>query len=255
MLSGISSRLSQQYRSPFAKTDWTRREQTQPHQLASPLEIDVGQSWTAKPAVAVGGAGKRYFDVSVALASIVLLLPLLCLIALAVRFVGRGPALYRHRRVGRNGQAFDCLKFRTMVVGADAILQSHLATDCDAAREWAENHKLKRDPRITPLGAVLRKTSLDELPQLLNILKGEMSLVGPRPIVVAEVTKYGECFSQYMCARPGLTGPWQVSGRNDVDYERRVSLDSQYVENWSFWRDLAIMTKTVRVIATSRGCY
>jgi len=191
----------------------------------------------------------------VALSSIVLWLPLLFLIAIAVKFADPGPILYRHRRVGRNGKAFECLKFRTMVVDADAILHRHLSSSCDAAREWAENQKLKRDPRITPLGAVLRKTSLDELPQLFNILKGDMSLVGPRPIVVSEVAKYGECINQYMCARPGLTGPWQVSGRNDVDYARRVWLDSQYVENWSFWRDVAIITKTVHVIVTSRGCY
>jgi exopolysaccharide production protein ExoY len=255
MLSGISSRAAQQHRSALAKTHWNRREHARPHPLPSPPEIPVRQSWSANSLFVVGGAGKRYFDICVALFSIFLWLPLLCLIAIAVKFVGRGPILYRHRRVGRNGKAFDCLKFRTMVVDADAILHRHLSTNCEAAREWKENHKLRSDPRITPLGAVLRKTSLDELPQLFNILKGDMSFVGPRPIVVAEVAKYGEFITHYMCARPGLTGPWQVGGRNDVDYARRVALDSQYVENWSFWRDVAIITKTVRVIVTSRGCY
>ena len=255
MLSGILSRAAQQHRSALAKTHWDRREHTQPRPLPSPPEIPVQGSRSANPPFVVGGAGKRYFDICVALSSIALWLPLLCLIAIAVKFAGRGPILYRHRRVGRNGKAFDCLKFRTMVVDADAILHRHLSTNCEAAREWAENHKLRNDPRITPLGAVLRKTSLDELPQLFNILKGDMSFVGPRPIVVAEVVKYGECITHYMCARPGLTGPWQVGGRNDVDYARRVALDSQYVENWSFWRDVAIITKTVRVIVTSRGCY
>jgi exopolysaccharide production protein ExoY len=255
MLSGISNRLSQQRQSALAGTHWNHREHAQPHPLPRPIETSVKQTWIANPPFVVGGSGKRYFDVCVAFASIVLWLPLLCLIAVAVKFADRGPILYRHRRVGRNGEAFDCLKFRTMVVDADAILQSHLSANCEAAREWAENHKLRSDPRITPLGAVLRKTSLDELPQLFNILKGEMSFVGPRPIVVAEVTKYGEYITHYMSARPGLTGPWQVGGRNDVDYACRVTLDSQYVENWSFWRDLAIITKTIRVIVTSRGCY
>jgi exopolysaccharide production protein ExoY len=141
------------------------------------------------------------------------------------------------------------------VVDADRVLQRHLAQNSDAAREWAELHKLKKDPRVTALGAGMRKTSLDELPQLLNILKGEMSFVGPRPIVSAEVPKYGECIGHYLRARPGLTGAWQVSGRNDVDYATRVALDRQYVEQWSFRRDLAILAGTVRVVVTSRGCY
>jgi exopolysaccharide production protein ExoY len=254
MQSGISSRFSQ-YRSAFGKADWHRGEHTQPRQFLGSVEIGDRQSWTANPPFVVGGAGKRYFDVCVALSSIALWLPLLCLIAIAVKLIDGGPVFYRHRRVGRNGQAFDCLKFRTMVVDAEKILDWQLTINCEAAREWEENHKLRRDPRITPLGTVLRKTSLDELPQLFNILNGDMSFVGPRPIVVAEVPKYGQCITHYMCARPGLTGPWQVGGRNDVDYARRVALDSQYVENWSFWRDVAIITKTVRVIVTSRGCY
>jgi lipopolysaccharide/colanic/teichoic acid biosynthesis glycosyltransferase len=134
-------------------------------------------------------------------------------------------------------------------------LRHYLAANPDAAREWQQNHKLKCDPRITSLGAVLRKTSLDELPQLFNIVKGEMSLVGPRPIVLNEIPKYGECITHYMRARPGLTGAWQISGRNDVDYARRVWLDTEYVENWSFGRDLAIIVSTFRVVLTSRGCY
>jgi exopolysaccharide production protein ExoY len=254
MLSGISSRFSQ-YRSAFGKADWNRPEQPQPRPFPSPLKIGVWRSRTANPPFVVGGSATRYFDVYFALSSIALWLPLLCLIAIAVKLIDGGPVLYRHRRVGRNGKAFDCLKFRTMVVDAEKILQSQVAINCKVAREWEENHKLKSDSRVTPLGAVLRKTSLDELPQLFNILKGDMSFVGPRPIVVAEVVKYGECITHYMCARPGLTGPWQVSGRNDVDYEHRVWLDSQYVENWRFWRDLAIIIKTFRGIVTSRGCY
>ncbi len=204
---------------------------------------------------AVGGRAKRWFDVAGALAAIILLLPLCCLIALAIKLWDRGPVLYRHRRIGLNGAPFDCLKFRTMVVDSDAALRRYLAANSDAAREWEALHKLKHDPRITALGAGMRKTSLDELPQLINILKGEMSFVGPRPIVAAEVPKYGECIGQYLRARPGLTGLWQVSGRNDVDYTTRVALDRRYIERWSFWRDLTIIATTVRVVVTSRSGY
>jgi exopolysaccharide production protein ExoY len=204
---------------------------------------------------ALGGAPKRLFDIVVALLALGLLLPLFCVIALAIKVSDRGPVFYRHRRIGLNGSPFNCLKFRTMVLDADRVLQRHLAVNRDAAEQWRALQKLKDDPRITPLGAAMRKTSLDELPQLFNILKGEMSFVGPRPIVVAEMSRYGEYIDHYLRARPGLTGPWQVSGRNDVDYASRVALDRDYVETWSFWRDLAIIARTLRVVVTSRGCY
>jgi exopolysaccharide production protein ExoY len=211
--------------------------------------------WLGLRPKVLGGTLKRGFDIAAASASIILLLPLFCLIALAIKLSDGGPVFFRHRRVGLNGSSFGCLKFRTMVVDADQVLQRHLAQDSEAARQWAELHKLKKDPRVTPLGAAMRKTSVDELPQLLNILRGDMSFVGPRPIVAAEVPKYGDCIEHYLSTRPGLTGPWQVSGRNDVDYATRVALDRQYVEQWSFWRDLAIIAGTVRVVVTSRGCY
>lgn len=206
-------------------------------------------------AAIVGGRGKRCFDVCAAALAILCLLPLFGLIALAIKLMDPGPVFYRHRRIGRDGVLFDCLKFRTMVVDSDQVLRRHLATNCAAAREWEEKQKLTDDPRVTSLGLVLRKSSIDELPQLLNILKGEMSVVGPRPIVSAEVPKYGDCMGLYVRARPGLTGPWQVSGRNDVDYQSRVQLDRQYVERWSFRRDLVILVATVRVVVTARGCY
>lgn len=204
---------------------------------------------------AVGGRAKRVFDVSGALIAILLLSPLFCLIALAIKLWDWGPVIYRHRRIGLNGRVFDCLKFRTMVVDADAALACHLAGNGEAAREWEDIRKLKSDPRITTLGLAMRKSSIDELPQLLNILKGDMSFVGPRPIVMEEMSKYGTSIHHYFCARPGLTGAWQISGRNDVDYATRVALDCEYTQAWSLWRDLMIITKTARVLITSRGRY
>ena len=208
-----------------------------------------------RAACAVGGRRKRSFDIGAASLALLVLFPLLCVIALMMKLSDRGPVIYRHRRIGRNGKPFYCLKFRTMMPNADALLNSHLTANPRAASEWAASQKLTADPRITPLGLVLRKTSLDELPQLWNIVKGEMSVVGPRPIVPAETVKYGETIEQYMSARPGLTGLWQVSGRNDVDYNRRVALDRRYVEEWSVGLDLRIIVKTVFIVLSSRGCY
>ncbi|MBV8844202.1 MAG: sugar transferase [Bryobacterales bacterium] len=208
-----------------------------------------------RTASAVGGGRKRGFDIAAAGLSLLLLLPLFCVIALAVKLSDRGPIIYRHRRIGRNGRRFYCLKFRTMVPDADTILHRHLAANPRAASEWSACQKLTQDPRITALGLVLRKTSLDELPQLWNIIRGEMSVVGPRPIVSAETVKYGDTIEQYMGARPGLTGLWQISGRNDVGYERRVALDRRYVEEWSIGLDLRIILKTVVIVLSSRGCY
>jgi exopolysaccharide production protein ExoY len=211
--------------------------------------------WAGQSARPVGGGFKRVFDIVAALMAILLLLPMFCLVAVAIKLWDHGPVFYRHRRIGLGGASFHCLKFRSMVVNGDEVLSRHLAANSGAAREWERTRKLKDDPRITPLGASMRKTSIDELPQLVNILKGEMSFVGPRPIVTAEVPKYGDAIGHYLCARPGLTGPWQVSGRNDVDYATRVALDCEYVRDWSFRRDVSIIAKTARVVVTARGCY
>jgi Undecaprenyl-phosphate galactose phosphotransferase WbaP len=197
-------------------------------------------------------AAKRAFDVAAASLLIVVLSPLLLAIAIMVRR-GGGPALYRHKRVGFGGRTFGCLKFRSMDINGDRILADLLANDADAAAEWAATQKLRNDPRVTPVGRFLRHTSLDELPQLLNVLRGEMSLVGPRPVVQSELGFYGENADYYMLTRPGVTGLWQVSGRSDTTYAQRVRLDVWYVRNWSLWHDLAILMKTVPVVLLRRG--
>lgn len=198
---------------------------------------------------------KRVIDVAIALTTLISFGILFVLIALAIRAHDGGPALIRHRRVGRDGASFPCLKFRTMVVDADAKLVRHLAENPDAMVEWQANRKLKNDPRVTSLGRVLRSTSLDELPQLINVLRGEMSIVGPRPIVAEETARYGSALADYKSVRPGLTGLWQCSGRNDVCYEQRVQMDSRYVRDWSLKRDFAIILMTIPAVIRSRGVY
>ena len=197
---------------------------------------------------------KRLFDVLIASLLLMVLWPLLLGLTLWVRQDG-GPALYGHPRVGRNGRLFKCLKFRSMRIDSAEVLQHLLATDLAAQAEWGRDFKLRNDPRITTAGRFLRKSSLDELPQLFNVLKGEMSLVGPRPIVQEELARYGSGADYYLSVLPGITGLWQVSGRNDTTYAERVSLDAWYAQNWSLWYDLAILLKTVKVVVTRDGAY
>ena len=197
-------------------------------------------------------AAKLAFDVAVASAALALAAPLMLAVAALVGLDG-GAVFYAHRRVGARGRVFDCLKFRSMVVDGDAVLQRVLATDPVAAEEWARTHKLSHDPRVTWIGKFLRKTSLDELPQLINVLRLEMSLVGPRPIVSLEIPKYGEDISYYYEPRPGITGLWQVSGRSTTTYGQRVKLDSAYVKNWTFWKDIAILARTIPEVVSGRG--
>ena len=197
---------------------------------------------------------KATFDQIAAIMLLVLLAPLLLVLATLIRADG-GPAFYRHRRIGAGGRIFDCIKFRSMVVDAEGTLRRLLAADPAAAAEWAETQKLRDDPRITRIGRFLRASSLDELPQLFNVLRGEMSLVGPRPIVRAEVARYGRDIEHYYAAKPGLTGLWQVSGRSDMSYTRRVQLDVWYVRNWSLWHDIAILFKTVPAVFLQRGAH
>lgn len=198
---------------------------------------------------------KRAFDLTVVTIGSVFALPLVGAIALAIRLDSPGPAFFRQRRIGRDGKAFYVWKFRSMVQDAQERLQKLLATNPDAAREWAETQKLVNDPRVTRVGSLLRKTSLDELPQLWNVVRGEMSLVGPRPIVEDEIEKYQDDYRYYTQVRPGMTGAWQVSGRSDTSYEFRVELDTYYVRNWNLWIDLDILVKTVGVVLKREGAY
>lgn len=197
---------------------------------------------------------KRTMDIFGSLAIITALSPVLLVLYFLIKKDG-GNAIYGHPRIGRNGKEFKCLKFRSMVVNSKEVLEHLLATDPEAKAEWDKDFKLRNDPRITKVGAFIRKTSLDELPQLFNVLKGEMSLVGPRPIIKDELERYEEDVDYYLMAKPGMTGLWQVSGRNDVDYETRVYFDSWYVKNWSMWNDIAILFKTVNVVLKRDGAY
>ncbi len=202
-----------------------------------------------------GGFLKRAFDIVAASLAIIVLSPILICISLAIRLSDGGPAFYGQMRIGCNGKAFRIWKFRSMVPNSAALLRDHLARNPQAALEWQQNRKLKCDPRITPLGAILRKYSVDELPQLFNILSGEMSFVGPRPIDESECNRFGKSLRHYLRCRPGLTGMWQVSGRSDTTYSRRVALDRYYAANWSLTKDLLLILKTVPVAITGRGSY
>jgi exopolysaccharide production protein ExoY len=197
----------------------------------------------------------RALDIVVAAAAIVILLPVMAVICLAIFAQDGGAPIFAHRRIGRGGKTFPCLKLRTMVVDSAARLQHLLDTDPAARAEWALDQKLRNDPRITPLGAFLRKSSLDELPQLFNVLIGQMSLVGPRPIVAAEVARYGRYFHCYCQVRPGITGLWQVSGRNDVRYRRRVAMDTVYSRTRWVGGDISILVRTVPAVLASRGSF
>lgn len=205
--------------------------------------------------VPVGGMSKRMLDIFLAVIGIVLLSPLILGLIVLLKLTDSGPLLYGHRRVGFGGREFRCWKFRTMVVNGDEVLRQYLAKNPSIAAMWQEQHKLVDDPRVTPLGAILRKLSLDELPQLLNVLTGEMSLVGPRPVVQAELDHYASSIRHYLSARPGLSGLWQISGRSNTTYFERVQMDRFYVMNWNLRMDLRIILMTIPAVAMSRGAH
>lgn len=197
----------------------------------------------------------RRLDVVIAVLASVLFAPTMVVVALAIWVQDGGPIIYGHLRIGREGKRFRCLKFRSMFTDSAERLAQMLACDPEARAEWARDHKLKNDPRITPVGLFIRKLSLDELPQIFNVLRGEMSVVGPRPIVEAEVCKYGRYFEHYCSVTPGITGLWQVSGRNDVSYRRRVAMDVTYARSKSLAFDLYLIAATVPAVLLSKGSY
>nr|WP_092074370.1 undecaprenyl-phosphate galactose phosphotransferase WbaP [Dendrosporobacter quercicolus]NSL49169.1 undecaprenyl-phosphate galactose phosphotransferase WbaP [Dendrosporobacter quercicolus DSM 1736] len=198
---------------------------------------------------------KRTFDLTGSLIGGLLILPVVLVIAVRIYLDSPGPIIFAHNRIGFKGKVFPCYKFRSMVPNAQEVLDKYLQENLSAREEWERDFKLKDDIRITKIGNFLRKTSLDELPQLLNVIKGEMSLVGPRPIVKEEIEKYGQYINDYYLIRPGMTGFWQVSGRNDVDYNSRVQMDSWYVRNWSLWQDIVLLFKTIVVVIKGKGAY
>jgi Undecaprenyl-phosphate galactose phosphotransferase WbaP len=198
---------------------------------------------------------KRIMDILFVLIGGILILPFLLIIALLIKITSPGPVLYKHKRLGLNGKPFYTYKFRTMKKNAEQLLEELLKSDPAIREEWEKNHKLKNDPRVTAVGKILRHFSLDEFPQLINIIKGEMSLVGPRPIVDDEIEKYGDDFDRIFSIKPGLTGLWQVSGRSDTNYSERISYDTYYLQSWSAWLDLWIILKTFGSIIIGRGAY
>ncbi len=198
---------------------------------------------------------KRLMDIALVVLASPLILLLTLAIATAIRIGSPGPIFFTHRRIRRHGAFFTMCKFRTMCANSAEVLERHLAADPEACLEWRRFHKLRDDPRVTLVGRFLRRTSLDELPQLWNVFTGSMSLVGPRPIVAAEVEKYGEYFSDYCLVKPGLTGLWQISGRSGVGYEERVQFDRKYARTWSLSGDWVILFKTLRCVIHQDGAY
>lgn len=226
----------------------------------SGVEADRFGVWSGNPPAGqihqVETSGlKRVMDLVLAAAVLTFALPVLILIYGVLKIFDPGPALFSQLRVGRDGRMFTVYKFRTMPVDAQERLDHLLATDPKAAAEWAQFQKLRKDPRVTRIGSFLRKSSLDELPQLLNIIRGEMSVIGPRPVTSAEVHRYGPDYPYYTAVRPGVLGLWQVMGRNKLTYPERVAYDVQYVKTWSIWQDFRILVMAIPVVLMARGAY
>lgn len=222
------------------------------------LEQDIARRALVQSAARDKAAAEwlsRALDLTVGLLAFIALAPLMTLAALAVLVENKGPILFAHRRIGRDGRTFFVFKFRTMAVDGERILKEHFAANPEAATEWETDRKLRRDPRVSALGRYLRASSIDELPQLINVLRGEMSIVGPRPIVLEEVPRYGDYFAAYCSVRPGITGVWQVSGRNNISYQRRVEMDALYARRKSILLDLKLMVATVPAVLARRGSF
>lgn len=220
------------------------------------LETDLQANWLAGPFEIRHIPIKRFFDILFSLLALVLCAPLFLIIALAVRFSSPGKVIYYQKRIGRGGKPFHCYKFRTMYPDADKRLIELLESDPSLKAEWKKTCKLKNDPRVTPIGSFLRKTSLDEFPQFMNVLKGDLSVVGPRPVVQVEVMEHlGPKAAKILSIRPGLTGLWQISGRNDISYEKRIQLDEHYIDHHSLLLDIKLIIKTIPAMIFSRGAY
>jgi lipopolysaccharide/colanic/teichoic acid biosynthesis glycosyltransferase len=198
---------------------------------------------------------KPAFDRAIAVAALPFVFVLGLAIVVLIKVTSPGPVFFRHRRVGAGGRPFMLWKFRTMTHGSNDSLHSYLATDSEVRREWSRFQKLRHDPRVTAVGKFLRQTNLDELPQILNVIAGEMSLVGPRPVVEEELKRYGAGRNLYVAAKPGMTGLWQVSGRNSLPYERRVALDLEYIATWTLAGDIKLLMSTFGAIGSGRGAY
>ncbi|GAA4014632.1 undecaprenyl-phosphate galactose phosphotransferase WbaP [Deinococcus rubellus] len=221
------------------------------HNIGTMATLEIRNNLRSQRARAV----KRSIDLLMSVVGTIAIFPILLLIAVTIKLDSPGPAMYRARRLGRNGKLFDCFKFRSMYRDADVRLKGVLDADPVLRAEFEATHKIKDDPRVTRVGSFLRKTSLDEFPQLLNVIMGQMSLVGPRPIVEAEVVKYGAVYGVYRQVRPGITGYWQVSGRSDTSYRERVNMDNFYITNWTPWLDIVILMQTIRVVLIGEGAY
>jgi exopolysaccharide production protein ExoY len=203
----------------------------------------------------IGGTGKRFWDIFLACSAIVLLAPLLGICFVACLLASPGPVIYRHKRVGFGGKLFNCFKFRTMRLNSDDAFRDYLASNPVAHAQWTTSRKLQFDPRVTAIGRILRKTSLDELPQLFNVLMGDMSIVGPRPVTEDELDRYSTRTGSYLACRPGITGLWQISGRSGTSYNKRVACDAFYAQNWSLALDAKIILVTVPVLLDSENAY
>jgi exopolysaccharide production protein ExoY len=223
--------------------------------MNSLTEAGRSAQFASKMAAPIGLTSKRVVDIALALSGIILIAPLLIICFLATILSSPGPALFRHRRVGFNGRKFDCFKFRTMVTDAPDRLRQLLDADPLAAAEWATHRKLRNDPRVTAIGAILRKSSLDELPQLFNVLRGDMSIVGPRPVTEEELVRYSSSVGAYLACRPGITGLWQVSGRSTATYNKRIACDTFYARNWSMALDAKILIVTIPSVLLLDNAY
>jgi exopolysaccharide production protein ExoY len=220
-----------------------------------PSILSNNRKLALKSAPPLGGGSKRLLDIIFAGSVLLVTLPLFVTVGVVLLLVNGRPIFFSHQRIGFKGKTFRCLKFRTMARNSENVLRAFLCENPKAAQEWEASQKLRNDPRISPFGAALRRTSIDELPQLLNVLRGDMSCVGPRPITREEMSRYGALIDTYLKTRPGLTGLWQVQGRSDTTYDQRVKLDTDYVTNWSYSRDLVIILKTLPALLSRNGSY